>query len=242
MKKYALAILLLGFLLPTTAMAANDQGLYWGVSTGQQFNYNVHLVNYEGGLTTNSTDFAIVVEVTYLATIPDNLDNITDLVLANTTMKFENGTDATPSFGLMLSLLTEDNESFITQVISPIPIGNWTLYDSFTPENITTFDNATHWGYDMSSPGAAIELYYLKTNGMPSYFHLAIGFFGYGSEIWFSMPSSTTSTTTTTTTTTTTGTTSTNGPLTINPIVLLAIGGGALVVIVIVVVWSRSRK
>ena len=114
--KLAAAIMvgaLVGLSLSTPVAASNKQGLYWGISVGQRFDYQLTDVSTVNG-STKTTGQSYYIIVNSLPDMPESVTRLSDLPeWSGYSTYFDNG--------------TVWNEGYMTDVI---PAGNWSLMTS----------------------------------------------------------------------------------------------------------------
>ncbi len=218
-KKILPIIILLGLFLLPTALAANSQGLTWGVEAGQEIPYTLHIgLEYETTLTSTTMDetHQLIYTVQSLAAIPDTVDGTYGLAGASGAFSFENGS-APPSIPVSVPI------AYLV-----IPIGNWSLIDEVFKESaegtpsldITWIDTMFEWGFTYTSTtmgNQTLTIRFAKSDGAANFISVSYDFGAAGSAlVTFSRP---------------------GGPL--DTTTLLIIGGGVAAVVVIgLVVWK----
>ncbi|MHA1938099.1 MAG: hypothetical protein ACXACD_17860 [Candidatus Thorarchaeota archaeon] len=124
------------FSLPVVAQT--NQGLTWGFDPGDEYHFEFHL---------DAEDMQIDEEIYFnssdaLPTIPDSLDNWTDIPWVTIDAFYANGTD----LGIIALI-------FLTALNFQLPVGNWTLMSSIysTTLDVDHFaldaDDPYFWGY-----------------------------------------------------------------------------------------------
>ena len=133
-----IAIFSVSVVCSTPVLAQTNQGLEWGFSADDTFYFMMHLqgdgmnINEEIYLELNDT----------LPTIPDSMDNWTDIPWVSIRAYYSNGTE------LGIEVLT-----FIAMYNAHLPIGNWSFLSSLAlethnVENLTLDDDDIFfWGY-----------------------------------------------------------------------------------------------
>ncbi|MHA2211198.1 MAG: hypothetical protein ACXABV_18735 [Candidatus Thorarchaeota archaeon] len=96
-------------------VAQTNQGLTWGFDPGDEYHFEFHL---------DAEDMQIDEEIYFnssdaLPTIPDSLDNWTDIPWVTIDAFYANGTD----LGIIALI-------FLTALNFQLPVGNWTLMSS----------------------------------------------------------------------------------------------------------------
>ena len=134
-----LILLLLATLLPVVpVIAQTDQGLEWGFTYDDEIHFMMHL---------NGTGFQIDEEIYLvsndtLPTIPDSMDNWTDIPYTIMYAYYANGTQ------LGIEIL-----SFVAMYNAYLPIGNWTFLTTLaqTTHDVKNFtldpEDPHFWGY-----------------------------------------------------------------------------------------------
>jgi hypothetical protein len=138
-EKALVVVLLLSLMIFTfPVFAQTNQGLEWGFDPSDEYHFEFHL---------DAEDMQIDEEIYFnssdtLPTIPDSLDNWTDIPYVIMNSYFANGTD----LGIIELV-------FLTALNIQLPIGNWTLMSSIysTTLDVDHFaldaDDPYFWGY-----------------------------------------------------------------------------------------------
>ena len=87
-------LFLVGFILIPSVLAANSQGLAWGVEEGQEFRFTLHMaMNVQNSYMTTTMDETenLLFTVDYLPTIPTVIESQYDLPWGGGTMTYANG-------------------------------------------------------------------------------------------------------------------------------------------------------
>lgn len=144
-KKIFTILLLVGVFLIPSALAANSQGLIWGVEEGQEIQYSMRVrIDVENTYTTTTMDETeqLVYTISTLQDIPNIVDSTSYLPYSSGTMTYANGSSISGvPVGISLSSLV-------------LPIGNWPLIYEFTKEsaeasgiNATWINDFATWGF-----------------------------------------------------------------------------------------------
>ncbi len=236
MKKYiALVLILVLFLSVPFVSAATSDGLEWGINEGDQLNFIFSYEDYNVSI----KDESVYIEVSELPTIPDHINELTELVPAFGYVYFANGTSV--------------NETLLTVggLVAAMPIGNWSYLTSLVSEydppsgSVTVIDNATCWGYELDAPGASTEFTVYKIDGSVGYYYMQAGFVTtllIEVELIRTDPPTTPEPTTESTSTESTSSGPPTGGFPFDTTTLLLIGVGAVAVVVIIVVVVKMRK
>jgi hypothetical protein len=184
------------------SVAANNQGLRWGVEAGDQFEFSFTLIKNTIWL---SSVFAeeleienetMYIEVDSLLPIPDNLQYYEEIPSPVISLYYENGT-----------ILSLSDPMFQFPQIGKVfisPVGNWHQLATLSTNATTTttpittitssyesipIDNLTHWGYSWSFSDSqthfdGIHAYY-KADGVLGYYTLSIVDISYMATISF---------------------------------------------------------
>ena len=164
-----MAFAVLAMLLAGTASAATSQGLEWGITVGDQSNFDITATT-EGVV---ETDEVIYMEVLVRPVIPNIITALGELPFDDLDLdiSWANGTDLGWS-GLIFILLFVATPSFI------FPIGNYTLltelYNADDFYNGTVYDSGGYWGVNFndfefsegSNQSIDIHVDYLKDDGV----------------------------------------------------------------------------
>ena len=212
------------FLLPS-ALAANSQGLTWGVQENQEIQYNLRVsMSVESTITTMTINELeqVKYKIMVLPDIPDTITSISQIPYVTGTMTYLNDSSITPPpMSVPVSNLI-------------MPIGNWALIDQlmkesaeYSPLNLTWIDNFSNWGYsykmEITYPIEAemtLTVQFSKADGAASLISVSYDYDTLGSgEVSF---------------------TRIGGPLDTTTI-LLIVGGIGAVLIVGVVFWKLRR-
>jgi len=152
-------------------LPATDQGLYWGISTGDIFNYTLTSTDD----TTNVTE-GIQIEVG--SSIPPLLNEVNDwfqIDYPEVEITWLNGT----SIGLWAFVLVPAGNLFL-------PMGNWSLMDSLAGARTDIYDftldasNTYYWGYSYKIDGinpnetAIVHVDFLKSDGGLAHYSLEV--------------------------------------------------------------------
>ncbi|MCF2138106.1 MAG: hypothetical protein K9W43_12820 [Candidatus Thorarchaeota archaeon] len=136
-------IFLLGTVSPT--LAASDQGLSWGVSVGDEYMFLYKHVDYSDEK--NSRAYNIIVKITDLPEIPENITAINSLYYFPIHPKTD-----------VLFLNRSPVGSFIANLPQLVwPVGNWSLWSNLSHDcinasyslvyNSTATESKTTWSY-----------------------------------------------------------------------------------------------
>ena len=139
--KRAVAFLILALMITSLSfmpvLAATDQGLEWGINTGNQFHFMLH-VDGDGML----IDEEIYIIANTTTPVPDSMTNWTDIPLDTLDAFYANDTEMGIEVLLLLAAY-----NFV------VPIGNWTFLSGLAAstigvENFTLDDeDPNFWGY-----------------------------------------------------------------------------------------------
>ena len=177
-------LIILGIFLVPSALAANSQGLVWGVTENQEIKYTFHIdFNIKEPVTsTMVTTDVIVFKVLSLPTIPDTVESTSQIPFPNGKMTYENGT----AVGAL---------PFTTFVAFKIhPVGNWGLIDSIYKESaesssldwpITWTNDLSNWGYSFTTDEVyetTVTALWSKSDGAPSLISVSVDMGDTGSE------------------------------------------------------------
>ncbi len=220
-KKIFSFLLLLGFFLIPTALAANSQGLTWGVTEEQEIQYTLHVVLDVSTPYTTTMDetYTIIYTIQHLPTIPDSVDSTMQLVYATGSMTFENGSTiaSLPVSSVPVSFLV-------------LPIGNWDHLDTIfkesasgSPYEITWTNDLSNWGFSYTTDmmgDVTMTLLFSKSDGAASLIDYALDMGAAGSmEITFTRIGAPMDTT-----------------------MILIIGGGVAAILIIGIVFWKVRS
>ena len=141
-------LFLVGFILIPSVLAANNQGLVWGVEEGQEIQYNLHI--------------SMIMETTFFTTTIDETEQIMYTIQSLPDIPTE--VTAMGGFPFPTGTLTYANGSTIGSLpitlplaMLIIPVGNWTLIDELYKESaessltgVTWINDASYWGFQYS--------------------------------------------------------------------------------------------
>ncbi|RDE13800.1 MAG: hypothetical protein C4K47_05640 [Candidatus Thorarchaeota archaeon] len=177
---FGVASVLTLVLLTPQASAANAQGLYWGVETGDTIDYKVfNHWSLPNPFATMNESFYILVNA--VPTIPERVANVLDIPLPNVTLYWKNGSDMGPS-GILPSVVPSPS---IIPSLEILPVGNWSLMttvilDPQLTHGVEIINNESMWGghatgegpYDNTTVNAVWTL--LKSDGAWNHWHYII--------------------------------------------------------------------
>ena len=172
MKRALQALLALSFatlFIVSPVAAATSQGLEWGFSVGQQWNYDITSVS--DGVT--AMDDTMYFEVTGIDTIPNILTNWTLMPKPTFDITWDNGTDL--GWSALIFILY-----FYVSDTWAVPIGNYTLlgelYEAHPFYNGTVYNSGIYWGMDLtdSAFGSTVSIHidYLKDDGLLAHWNV----------------------------------------------------------------------
>jgi hypothetical protein len=155
-------------LLVVPVAAATSQGLEWGITVGDQWNYDMTMT--EEGTVTDSE--VIYMEITSRPTIANIINTWLELPASNSMLDitWANGTSLGWS-GLLFIFMFFVIDQFL------VPVGNYTflteLYET-SIHNATIFDRGGYWGGEVtdewSGASYSVTVDFLKEDGMLAHY------------------------------------------------------------------------
>ena len=154
-------------MLSTPVQAANNQGLDWGVETGDRLEFSVSRFSKLDILITTATsvvDYEIYVDIDSCPDIDDNVDSLEDIDFVSTTFTY---------------ILNESSVYDIFEkakilgifLAVALPIGNWDAIvaaannDIESTEGFELVNDATHFGFLYEEGEVTVEISYFKVDG-----------------------------------------------------------------------------
>ncbi|MBD3407751.1 MAG: hypothetical protein GF411_16655 [Candidatus Lokiarchaeota archaeon] len=171
MLQILVAISLVSMLMVTNVAAATSQGLEWGVAEDDKFNYTLTIESEN-----DTISDGVYFEITSLSTIPNTMDNFTDIPITSSTWYWTANDTALSFWSLFLIILP----TAIVGGYNVVPIGNYdlltTLHSDFIGaeeelENVTVtyINNYHYWGvsatWDDEDITMTLETTFLKSDG-----------------------------------------------------------------------------
>jgi hypothetical protein len=172
MKRALQALLALSFatiFIVSPVAAATSQGLEWGISAGQQWNYDITTV--ADGVT--EIDDTMYFEVTGVDTIPNILTDWDSIPKPEFDITWDNGTAL--GWTALIFLLY----FYVTDTWA-VPIGNYTLlgelYEAHPFYNGTIYNSGIYWGMDLTDDSfgsiVTIHIDFLKDDGLLAHWNV----------------------------------------------------------------------
>ena len=141
-------LFLVGFILIPSVLAANNQGLVWGVEENQEIQYTIHIgMSIETTFMTTTLDETeeVMYTIQSLPEIPEDVTSIGHIPYPTGALTYANGS----SIGSLPLTLP------VTMLI--LPVGNWALIDEMfresaegSPMNVTWINDLSYWGFQYS--------------------------------------------------------------------------------------------
>ncbi len=158
-----LALSIAGIFLITPVTAATSQGLEWGISVGDQFNFQMSISEIDSE--DEDVNEGIYMEVESRDTIPNVLTDWADMPDIDIDLAWTNGTSM--GFSALIFLFIGATGGKIA-----VPIGNFTLLTELlldTYENLTVSENSAYWEvvaeYEYLNQTGTVTTSYLKEDG-----------------------------------------------------------------------------